>query len=302
MKRLLIRFRKVDSNKFIFWFRVKIASILNLFARIDYAFSSNVKLYDFAPEVSKSKKIFVYIKNSVYTDSETKMFQILKDFDFKIIVVDPYGILVNNVDFVLLKKSYGRDFSVIRDVMRSIGELESESIEILILNDSMYWNIEKFSSLLTRLEEYPKNKIVVPTQSIFPRPHAQPYLIYSRVEKDCLRQFGYAFEWIRNMRTKRGIVNFGELCFAEKTELAGCNVIFMAPYNALVSRNRKKLELIYSLGVLKRLNPTQHIWFGLGAFGIHAVKKSLVIKNPVGVANAPHSPEEAFTKMLFEEN
>jgi hypothetical protein len=197
-----------------------------------------------------------------------------------------------NVDFFHQKSRFGRDFSVLRDMARTLKFSKNQSVEFFYLNDSMIWKVNGISMLLAELDKSKINTLTFPTESYNPRYHVQPYFLFTKIEKEKFNDFSLSFEWIRNFHFKRSLIYLNEYRMAYKLVEKNWKIEVLAPYwEILEVENRfreRNFEECYD-STFKFYNPTQHFWRALSIFHIQGVKKSLINKNPVGITNPPSS-------------
>ena len=194
------------------------------------------------------------------------------------------------------KENFGRDSSFLRDFARNLQFIEFERLEIVILNDSMVWDSVGLRSLIEKLRASEHNKIFFPTESIYPKSHVQPYLIYASLDKDYVQKFSKSFEWIRTLHFKRSLIEYVEYPMLSKLEDQGWLVGVVVRHKDLFATETEAFNG-------KKLNPTQHLWRCLPVHGIVGIKRSLINTNPVNVHDAPRNLDEALTslrKILYE--
>ena len=210
-----------------------------------------------------------------------------------------------NVDYFHRKSRFGRDFSVLRDMARTLRFNKNQSVEFFYLNDSMIWKVNGISLLLAELDQSKINTLTFPTESYNPRYHVQPYFLFTRIEKEKFNDFSLSFEWIRNFHFKRSLIYLNEYRMAKKLVEKNWKIEVLAPYwEILEVENKfreKHFEECYD-STFKFYNPTQHFWRALPKFQIHAVKKSLIYQNPVGIRNAPQTKISALEALHDKNN
>jgi hypothetical protein len=135
------------------------------------------------------------------------------------------------------------------------------------------------------------------TESLQTRNHIQSYFFYSQTEVGILsliQEYGR----MRNWRTKRAAVAFGELRMMSNIKSRKVQIGVLIPYRDLAAVALQNPNLVDS-GVLnelkmgRKLNPTQHFWKVLFYFGIPLIKKTLLYDNPAHLENTPKDFSEA---------
>jgi hypothetical protein len=294
--------RASERNRIIALVRKCYAAVLSKLLLVDWFFSSRkTQITQREIQVSNSK-IFVFVhysKSSLIDVYDRNVLLALRQLGFFIILVtNSLGDSNNLADVVLKKGRFGRDFSNLRDVVRNIVTDEISELEFFYLNNSMIWKSNTFPALVDLLRQFPLNEIIVPTISLNPRFHAQPFFVYCRLDRLHQTLFQSSFNWIRNLHFKRSVVLFSEVKFYKKLRYLGWNISPVADYwdllkieNDLRAQNG---EDVLS-GDCALYNPTQHFWRCLPSVSIHAVKRSLAESNPVNVKNGPKDFKDAIS-------
>lgn len=291
----LLRFlRATDRNPVVTLFRKVFSRILQKILFFDWLLSSN-----------RSQIVPVSIKNdltSIFVFAHYSKKNQIDQFDKNVLLemrqLGSTVILVTNssndcdelADIVLKKGKFGRDFASLRDVVRMIPTNQVDYVEILYMNSSMIWKKGSLSTLLNLLRKFPINDVVVPTISLNPVQHAQPFFVYTRLDFPHLVQYQKSFDWIKNVRFKRSAVVFSEYRFCTTLTDYGLQVSPVANYYELLRVENQIRNKMSELPLSEKntlYNPTQHFWRCLPHFGIFAIKRTLVEKNPVCVRNPP---------------
>ena len=199
---------------------------------------------------------------------------------------------VLNTDLIL-RSNRGYDFGAFRDVLLSIP-FQSE---ILFLNSSMWWDVEKLQILISKIElQSHVNEVTYLTESIQLQRHGQSFFIYTKVDQGGFTILQSFFtRWIRNTRLKRSAVNYGEMKMASYLEDAGFGLHFEFPYYKLKEsylKNQTKFSEKWIADLILAdvpLNPCQHFWFTTLGFGFPGIKKTLISLNPARLEKAPSS-------------
>ena len=294
MRELVKYLRSLERGMTVRAFRRVLSYTLRGLSCFDWLFSSNSINTDLTDFDFSQSKLFIYVHHS--------NIQHLSEFDRHVLDEAKASgfdtILVSNqfsynqecADFVFKKGTYGRDFSILRDMARSLARNQQDSVEFFYLNDSMIWREGGITEIIERLRRSKSGNILFPTDSFNPSYHVQPYFLYVRLGKADFPKFAVSFEWIKNYRFRRSLIYFNEYRIANRLKKYSWTLEVLAPYfEVLELENCYRLqegEVLIDIKS-KRYNPTQHLWRSLSLFGIHAVKKSLVFQNPVKVENAP---------------
>lgn len=253
---------------------------------LDFYFSNSNRRYEIQDLGITSPKLFAYVKHGKIDSFDLELIDFFRKNGFFCILCSNQPLDSRIADFWIEKNRFGRDSSLLRDLTRNFENLSMGSFEFAFFNDSMIWDSEELPKLLVRLRSFDENAVVFPTESNNPRNHVQPYLLYVRLNREGLQRFSQSFLWIKTLHFKRGLVKFIEYIFREKIEALGWEVQVLVKHRDLFDSD---LEAMAG----RRINPNQHAWERLPRLGLVGVKRSLIKSNPVGVANAPKSIEEA---------
>jgi len=294
MANLLRFFRATDRNPVVILFRKLFSIILQKILFFDWLLSSNRSQIDPVSVKIDLTSIFVfahYSKKNQIDQFDRNVLLEMRQLGFTVILVTNASNDCDRLaDIVVKKGKFGRDFASLRDVVRMIPANTNECVEILYMNSSMIWKKCSFSTLLKLLREFPINDVVVPTISLNPVQHAQPFFVYTRLDFPHLVKYQKSFDWIKNVRFKRSAVVFSEYRFFRTLTGYGWQVSPVANYWELLrveNKIRNKMGELPLSEMNTLYNPTQHFWRSLPHFGIFAIKRTLVEKNPVNVRNPP---------------
>jgi hypothetical protein len=286
--------RATDRNPGVILFRKLFAKILHKILFFDWILSSNRSQIDPVSIEIDPTSIFVfahYSKKNQIDDFDKNVLLEMRQLGFTVILVTNSSNDCDKLaDIVLKKGKFGRDFATLRDVVRMIPTNNGGYVEILYMNSSMIWKKCSFSTLLKLLRNFPLNDVVVPTISLNPVQHAQPFFVYTRLDFPHLVLYKKSFDWIKNVRFKRSAVIFSEYRFCSSLTGYGWQVSPVANYSELLKVENQIRSELGELPLSEkntRYNPTQHFWRCLPHFGIFAIKRTLVEKNPVYVRNPP---------------
>lgn len=264
--------------------RITVGSLLNLLSVFDHISAGNKSLI-LRSRVSHfhASKIAIYVTFNDFHDDlwEKNLFEGIRLCGFELITVSNVSESDSFFEkrFQMTRDNKGYDLAACRDVLRTIGYLPSE---LLLINSSTAWDdnarliIEKAQSLSL----INKSPIVYATQSLQPSEHGQSFFIYARGEGVFVLRDIY--ENVKNWRTKRAAVHFGEIGMFEKIRKRDVGVSYLFEYRQLVEHFRPNVpikslgERKYNLGL--PLNPSQEYWKALVTLDSHFVKRNLVNK------------------------
>jgi hypothetical protein len=290
--------RDLERGPFLTLLRKSLKSLMRPIIKLDFVFSSTKPIYRNLQWDQDAGRIFVFIKHGKMDKFDMQILEFFRDKDFFTLLFSTEYEDSIYADQWQKKRLFGRDSSILRDVSRTFGNIETHELELAIFNDSMVWDEMEMPNLLAKLRSYPKNTIVFPTESMYPVSHVQPYFVYANMDKRTLQKYSVSFEWIKTYHLKRSMVQFVEYLMRDTLENAGWLVEVVAKHKQLVTSAGKK--------VTDEFNPTQHLWKSLPKCGIVGIKRSLVNTNPVNVIDAPRNFEDAIKnlreKLLEVEN
>jgi hypothetical protein len=254
--------------------------------------SENQEIYVNAQDGTFNEdRIFLYVKYSndyKFTKLETLLFKAVSCKGFKVYIVVNSD-LPNPLEFTrypsIVRKNLGFDLGAYRDFTKRVGP---NCHHLVMINDSLLWNPDSLLEILGSIQS--NNGIVFLTNSFQPRKHYQSYFISVSSHEGFLELQNW-MKYIRNWRSKFGVISFGEL--RNGKILSQVSVIY--PYEDLVktlgkaklSQNKKestRIGFIQSQVLAKKfLNPTHFFWQELLEKGFPGIKKDLVSRNPSGI-------------------
>jgi len=254
----------------------------------DYILSKSKQIYSHPKSDYPDNKVLIYVKHGAIDKYDLEVLEYFSKENFFIVLCSTIEEDRRFANQWAEKCRFGRDSSYLRDFARNLKFDEKEYLEILFLNDSMIWDVSAMPDLIVKLRKYPHNTIVFPTESVNPKTHSQPYLMYVVLDQIGIQKFSTSFEWVKTLHLKRSLIQFIEYRIQSKLSALGWEVEIMIKHRDLFH----SAEGAYDG---KKLNPTQHLWDRLPKMGIVGIKRSLIFSNPVGVPNAPTSPEAALS-------
>jgi hypothetical protein len=287
--------------KFYIKLRFVVGRVLNLLTVIDHISAGNKSLV-LKSQVShfRASKIAIYVAFNDFHDDlwERNLFEGIRLCGFELITVSNVSESDHLFEgmFQMTRENKGYDLAACRDVLRALGYLPSE---LLLINSSTAWDsnarllIEKAQSISQKNQ----TAIVYATQSFQPSEHGQSFFIYARGEGVFVLRDIY--EKVKNWRTKRATVHFGEIRMFKKLRKTNVAVGYLFEYRQLSEHFRPNVpmkslsERKYDLGL--PLNPSQEYWKVLISLDSHFVKRNLVNKRHGRDINFPDTISEALT-------
>ena len=245
-------------------------------------------------EFSESKVAIVTIfpEDEVLRPDIYQLTEMLNFNGFKVLIVSnkvmaceiPLGTVF------LTRENRGFDLSAIRDVLQI---LEFDSIqELLVLNDSVYWNAEKFFLTLKNLEAK-SNGVWSFVESLQGGKHMQSFFFYlsdDSNQKLLFKGFMEVFSKVRNSTRKRHIVWYGEKMIYKRLKTLGVETQPVFKYGNLTDNylenyffdpeliDRNDIRKLISKGI--PLNPSIHLCESLLRMNAPFIKRSILSKNP----------------------
>jgi hypothetical protein len=288
-----------------YYLRRIVGRLLTIFARLDNAFANKNNLIRDRGKlkITNQKRICIYV---TYGDQESeihtlKSIEYLESHFFLVLHINNMEEKFNNPkNRVIYRENKGHDLAAIRDALSLLGNVPKE---LLILNSSFIYFPGGLEKVITSAREVNFDVIGL-TESFQTRRHIQSFFFYSQTDKG-VESLIQTYSKMRNWRTKRAAVNFGEIPILSELEKSGATVGTIAQYSQLKRIATEKNYLVdnkttqfLKLGV--SLNPSQHLWKVLWECGIPGVKRNLFLSNPAKLGNAPISYEQAYD--LFKGN
>jgi len=191
------------------------------------------------------------------------------------------------------RNNFGYDLGAVRDGLQLLTKLPSE---LLIINSSVLYFPGGLMSIVEKARTS-RLDVVGVTESLQTRDHIQSYFFYSKTDVG-IRTLISEYSRMRNWRTKRAAVGFGELRMMSNMKSRNIQVGVLIPYldltaAALQNPNLVDRNVLNDLKMGRKLNPTQHLWKVLFYFGIPFIKKTLLHDNPAHLKNTPKDFNEA---------
>jgi hypothetical protein len=265
--------------------------ILDLISGLDHltASSSNLLNHQVNSINIDRKSIAVYVsyKNLHNDEWEENLFETLKSLGFVIFIIVNTDKIEVTKSF-LVRRNSGYDLAAIRDFLNSSHGTPNE---FLIVNSSTAWRPNSIDTFL-RLREISSMEnapIVSGIESLQKQRHAQSFLFYATSRNFHVLKAVYLE--MKNWRSKRATVRYGEIPMLRKIQNNGLKVEFLYPYQYLLELASTHLDLSFQTRFLVNrgipVNPTQHFWQILISNGAEFVKRNLISKNPSNLSNTP---------------
>lgn len=204
-------------------------------------------------------------------------------------------IVVNNgsSDFVpayesttfLMRINKARDLGAFRDALTIIDRDEVE--ELILLNDSVFWNSKKLYNILL-LNLQAQKGIFSLVESQQRKKHAQSFFLLAKNSEGSSSNTEIIFETLlalRNSNVKRNIVNFGEIRISENAQRKNIEIQCFYSYERIVSEVKKQFsqnqqfreqnKIILRVKNEIKLNPSIHFAEVLLDMGAPFLKKSI---------------------------
>jgi hypothetical protein len=269
--------------------------ILYFLAHFDHIFANQKMLIQLPSQIDLGLDdevcIYVTYNEPVLSENSAQVLDDVRNLGFKAIHVNNmskiHKIVGRKEEFNFQRKNLGYDLAAIRDVLNLI---DKHPKKLLILNSSVYYLTDSVAKLITKAT-HANLDVVGITESRQKKHHIQSYFFFSQTDKgvDALL---YEYAKMRNWRSKRAAVNFGELRIMENLFVADVTIGALVTYENIVATALQTPELVdkdvYSdLTKGVHLNPTQHLWRVLFYLGIPIVKKTLIKDNPANLEFRP---------------
>jgi hypothetical protein len=205
----------------------------------------------------ENQKIAIY---TTYPDlindpSEKFLLNALQENGYQVLIVaNSVSGLSNKV--WLKRRNRGYDLAAVRDAFRLLDGIPASFI---LVNSSIVW-LEGTSQFIHSCEtKLSRSKALVLslTQSFQRHEHAQSFFFL--VQEDGYSHLKNSFASMRNWRSKRATVNFGEIRLSKLLHDAQIPVIYYFPYDELLNYHKQSTNFEDPRPVVTRkFNPSQH--------------------------------------------
>ena len=262
--------------------------------------SKSTKLINASPQSTiTNEKICIYVTyaENVPSAASIELIDEVIQLGFEVIHINNIDkkkhVGLNSPSDISQRNNLGYDLGAARDGLRLLSKLPSE---LLFINSSVLYFSGGISNVVEKARTSPLDVVGI-TESLQTREHIQSYFFYSQTKVGILsliQEYGR----MRNWRTKRAAVAFGELRMMSNIKSRNIQIGVLIPYRdlmaaALQNPNLVDSEVLNQLKMGRKLNPTQHFWKVLFYLGIPLIKKTLLNDNPAHLKNTPKDFSEA---------
>jgi hypothetical protein len=281
--------------------RYAVGTLLEGLCFMDHLSAGNSDLLDQGDKsfFVQGKKIFIYAtyKGLVGDVWERKLLDELENLGFESIIV-ANGCASNTL--LNGRKNLGYDLAAVRDITR---RFVGEPLELLIMNSSVAWDMS-MKNLIVQCRNHALSdpaQVIGMTESLQRRPLAQSYFFFA--QEGGVRVLINAYAKMRNWRTKRASVTFGEMKLSESIRDEGIGIHYLLKYQILLSSCIQEpncdsvVKMASDFGIY--LNPTQHLWRAIFLNNFRFIKRNLVRNNPARMKTYPSSVDGAFSSFPF---
>ena len=189
----------------------------------------------------------------------------LEDCGFSVVTIlniqDVKSIQLKDPNYDFYRHNLGFDLGMYRDVLRKIDKASFDDLELIFLNDSMYYGDATLTEIIKRMRNQKSQRIYTVTSSEQHKHHLQSYLIYASVNSINLKKLQEVFEKFRNWRFKRSAVTYGEKAIKKNADKVG--LIAEGLWNTQILQGLPKNECCecqkYAEVKPNRVNPTEHL-------------------------------------------
>lgn len=268
---------------------------LTFFSLFDHLTASKMNKVEDSREILVGKKdnlcLYVTFMEEVLNQTSLQLVSELEGLGFRVVHINNVAkssIRKNaGLDSHFQRRNYGYDLAAFKDAFMM---LNGDPRSLLLLNSSIFYMHGGIKKLINESRLLHSDVIGI-TESKQTRQHIQSYFFYSETKRgvEALRS---AYSQMRNWRSKRATVYFGELRLKSNLERFGASTASLVPYDAIVTYALKHPSLLdkWVSDELKRgtfLNPTQHLWRILFELNIPIIKKNLISSNPAKLKSRP---------------
>jgi hypothetical protein len=227
--------------------------------------------------VLKHEKIAIYTTfNELHLDKwEDELFNELKRKHFLIVLVvnEENGnklFIPHHYEpsIVFLRKNQGYDLAAVRDVLNL---LEGKPKQLLLINSSVAWFAKGVGEIIESSET--SDCIIGMVESLQTKRHIQSFFFLATSPKS-VENLITIYSEMKNWKTKRATVRFGEIPILEKIISLNNNYKILFPYS-ITSKNFELNNPLITYYKERRLNPSVNMWFELLSSGFPGVKRNL---------------------------
>ena len=225
----LLRIRAKISSRFL---KAPFRQAYNLFALADHLSASDSQLIREEPLIKFSSKFegenerpsYLYISICIYSLHPRELQFLLKMAS----IVNRFFIISNcsqhqhhsipEIGLIWTRQNRGRDLGAVRDFLRKNFHL-IQNTNLCIINSSCFWSEKRLTKLMHEIAWVDVDGVLFGTESTQGVNHFQTFLIM--VPRQHLKNFASCTEKMRNWRSKRAAVTFGEYKIAKTLNSRG---------------------------------------------------------------------------------
>ena len=280
-----------------------------IFAKLDWLTSSKRNhLISKKKEVIDFKRAFIYVHWSPElrpTKGEIHLLKLTKQLGLENIIIlnldskhkleDAFAHWDGLYTELIARKNIGRDLAGYRTALEFINVKRIE--QIFFFNNSIYWLPSQLNSFM---KSFISNDLDIISATVSHQPirHMQSFALAARGKG--VLDLAQAISKVRNTKSKRGTISFGEIKISKDLCKLGCfrweglikygdlieealtntNLISQPRSNVILDIEARLNSIRYAVTNGLPLNPTHHLWFELYKLGFPGIKKDLIAKNP----------------------
>jgi hypothetical protein len=191
------------------------AQTLDFFLKVENILRNNKSLIQSEIRIQKVKKIAVFaIYRLERLESISEYIEEIESCGFTVIPIinsERISGLQNQLaERYLLRENFGYDLGIYRDGLRLFEMEESGCTQVLLLNDSMYYENGTLTKLISIAANKPSNCIYSILESNQPKRHIQTYFMFANLDKNCINELRTILDLVKNWKFKRSAVTIGE--------------------------------------------------------------------------------------------
>jgi hypothetical protein len=224
---------------------------------------------------AQKKKIAIYVTYPDLNDDESEkfLFKALEKCGYEVLIV-ANSLGVKSPPIWMRRKNRGFDLAAIRD---SLDYLDGRPETLLVLNSSIIWleGVSEFLVFCEKVLHEATAGVLSLTQSFQRSEHAQSF--FFMVPATEYPFFVEAYGKMKNWRTKRAAVNYGEIKLSRYLRRSGVQIRFIFPYSSVYEKAatvNERLRLNSSRKEM-RFNPSHHFASEIISMGGPFYKRNL---------------------------
>ena len=261
--------------------RPLIAGVFNTLLLWDHFSSSKTNMMiDAIPKISNPRVAILAIYYPERYRDLTRYIEELGEMNFVVVpilnVSEANSVYQKMLPFLFYRRrNLGFDLGIFRDALNSLDfSGPSDSIEIILVNDSMIYSQNSLKNLVKISRRNPQNTLSSMLQSFQRKRHLQTFFMHGSFNHEGFESLRLAFSQIRNWKYKRSVVVFGEKKLHQVVDRTILNSNGLWDTNSLkelIDKNCQKCKKLLETSS-KDINPTNHLIHLLNRFGIDATK------------------------------